>query len=449
MAKKKCFVVMGFGEKPDYATGRTLDLDKTYRIIIKKAVEESGLECIRADDIIHSGMIEKPMYELLLEADIVIADLSTANANAIYELGVRHALRPHTTIVIAEKQFKFPFDLKSLLIRPYEHLGKGIDSEEADRVREDLKKAIQKLLDTPDVDSPVYTFLPALEAWTAGVTPIVKAHALAAVAAEEAPPAAASSPAVPPPAAPPAPEQQVTEQQDGTASELVEMFQEAKAASNWAGAVSALKRLAKRRPNDHYIRQQLALATYKSKKPNVLDALNEAKKILEDLQPRTSTDPETLGLWGAVHKRLFEETKDAAHLDDAIWAHEKGFYVRNDYYNGINLAFVLNMRASVTKEPREALADVVLAERIRRQVLAICRRLLEKDIKDDQGTIDRHETFWVKATMVEALFGLGETDQAMTLKDEAIQQAPEDWMPGTMNEQLAKLTALLAASPRE
>ena len=50
---KKCFVVMGFGEKTDLATGRTLDLDKTYRIIIKKAVEEAGLECIRADDMIH------------------------------------------------------------------------------------------------------------------------------------------------------------------------------------------------------------------------------------------------------------------------------------------------------------------------------------------------------------------------------------------------------------
>lgn len=87
--------IMGFGEKTDLATGRTLDLDKTYRIIIKKAVEDCGLECIRGDDVIHSGIIDKPMYELLLGADVVvIADLSTSNANAIYELGIRHALRP-------------------------------------------------------------------------------------------------------------------------------------------------------------------------------------------------------------------------------------------------------------------------------------------------------------------------------------------------------------------
>ncbi len=109
--KKICFVVMGFGMKTDFQQHKTYDLDKSYRIIIKKAVEDAGLECIRADDVVHAGIIDKPMYELLLGADVVVADLSTTNANAIYELGVRHALRPHTTIVIAEKNFKFPFDI--------------------------------------------------------------------------------------------------------------------------------------------------------------------------------------------------------------------------------------------------------------------------------------------------------------------------------------------------
>ena len=166
--KKKCFVVMGFGEKVDFQQQKTFDLDKSYRIIIKKAVEEAGLECIRADDIIHSGVIDKPMYQMLLEADLVVADLSTSNANAIYELGVRHALRPNTTIVIAEKNFKFPYDVKSLLIRTYNHLGPGIDAEEAEDFRAGLIKAIQVLVAQQDVDSPVYTFLPTLQKPTEG-----------------------------------------------------------------------------------------------------------------------------------------------------------------------------------------------------------------------------------------------------------------------------------------
>jgi hypothetical protein len=421
--QKKCFVVMGFGEKTDLATGRTLDLDKTYRIIIKKAVEEAGLLCIRADDIKHSGLIDVPMYELLLEADIVVADLSTANPNAIYELGVRHALRPNATIIMAESQFKFPFDLSHIVIRPYEHLGKGIDSEHAEKVREELKAAILKLIDQPEVDSPVYSFLPKLRAWHAGVAPIVEA------AVAEAPPPVAAAAAA------------------GDASsvaELMEMFQEAKKESEWGGAARSLKKLIDKRPNDPYFRQQLALATYKSKKPDPLAALNAAKEILQELQPHTSTDPETLGVWGAVHKRLYELTGDAAALDESVWAYEKGFYVKNDHYNGINLAFVLNLRAADATDPQEAIADVVQARRIRRRVAEITRKLLAAGIKDDEGQVDAEETFWVQASLAEALVGSGQNDEGAKLREELTGTAPAPWMVETMNDQLGKLEGLLA-----
>ena len=86
-AGKSCFVVMGFGTKTDFPTGRTLDLDKTYRAIIKPAVEEAGLRCVRADEIVHSGSIDVAMYRELLESDLVVADISTCNPNALYELG--------------------------------------------------------------------------------------------------------------------------------------------------------------------------------------------------------------------------------------------------------------------------------------------------------------------------------------------------------------------------
>jgi hypothetical protein len=69
---------MGFGKKPDFESGRTLDLDKIYKSIIKPSVEAAGMTCIRADDIIHSGPIDVPMYEQLPNADVVVADLSVA-----------------------------------------------------------------------------------------------------------------------------------------------------------------------------------------------------------------------------------------------------------------------------------------------------------------------------------------------------------------------------------
>ena len=76
--KQLCFVIQGFGEKTDFPTGRKLNLDASYRVI-KEGVERAGLRCIRADEIQHSGTIDLPMYEHLMRADLVIADLSTYN----------------------------------------------------------------------------------------------------------------------------------------------------------------------------------------------------------------------------------------------------------------------------------------------------------------------------------------------------------------------------------
>jgi hypothetical protein len=84
-----CFVVMGFGKKTDFESGRTYDLDKTYQNIIKPAVEAAGLKCVRADEIVHSGLIDVPMYDQLLNADVVVADLSTSNKkNPIVKISI-------------------------------------------------------------------------------------------------------------------------------------------------------------------------------------------------------------------------------------------------------------------------------------------------------------------------------------------------------------------------
>src|ERR1700760_2910504 len=163
-----CFVIMGFGEKTDFQSNpqRVLNLNKTYENIIKPMVIEAGLDCVRADEIIHSTVIDKPMYDNLLGADLVIADLSTSNVNAIYELGVRHALRPHRTIVMAENNFSFPFDLNHLSILKYEHLGKDIGFSEVMRVKQALKAKITTLMSNPEADSPVFLFIPSLQAPT-------------------------------------------------------------------------------------------------------------------------------------------------------------------------------------------------------------------------------------------------------------------------------------------
>src|SRR5262249_3520443 len=104
---------------------------------------------------------EVPMYDNLLEAEVVIADVSTSNRDAYYELGVRHGLRPYTTIVISEDAVRtFPFDVNHVLVHRYHHMGDGIHFDEVVRFRDVLKNVLVELTKaTPHrVDSPVYNF---------------------------------------------------------------------------------------------------------------------------------------------------------------------------------------------------------------------------------------------------------------------------------------------------
>ena len=87
-----------------------------------------------------------PIIHTLFMADVVIADLSTSNKNAYYESGIRHALRPETTIVICEDGAKsFPFDVNHVLVRQYHHMGEGLDFGEVERFRSSLTQAIEEI----------------------------------------------------------------------------------------------------------------------------------------------------------------------------------------------------------------------------------------------------------------------------------------------------------------
>jgi hypothetical protein len=425
----RCFVIMGFGEKTDFQSNpqRVLNLNKTYENIIKPAVEEAGHTCIRADEIIHSTVIDKPMYDNLLSADLVIADLSTSNANAIYELGVRHALRPHRTIVMAESKFSFPFDLNHLSILKYEHLGTDIGFSEAVRVQKTLVTRIATLMGTAEVDSPVFLFIPSLQ-------PPALLAATAAVAPR------------------PAPSSAPTDQT--SFAELLASFRAAKnqasTADDWVVPLGLLNRLKTMQPDDPYILQQLAFATYKFEQPDKKAALIKAQGILSKLSPQTSSDAETVGLWGAIHKRLWEQTQNRDDLDEAVKAYGRGYYIRNDYYNGINYAFMLDLRASQSAGD-DAVADRVVARRIRHEVLSICDSLLQP-AATAQPRPDSDEPFWIGATKVEALFGLGRKAEAEALKVEIVDKERKrlgggdnqvQWKEASLVSQLDKLAKLL------
>lgn len=389
--RRVCFVVMGFGKKTDYETGRTLDLDATYEAIIQPAVTDQGLRCIRADEIMHSGVIDMAMYEMLLRADLVIADISTGNVNAMYELGVRHALRPFSTVIMKEAEGKLHFDLNHVNTFEYKHLGEDIGAREAERAKRDLKAVISEVMEARKPDSPVYTFMPKLQ------QPRLTEEEYAELLDE-------------------------TEAAQERLSSYMRSGEQALKESRHQDAARAFAAASQMKPDEPYIVQKLALATYKSKQPSELDALITGLRIIERLDPDRSNDPETLGITGAMRKRLWLLTKDSVQLDAAIRFYGRGFEVRRDYYNGENLAACYDYRAEIQTDSAEAQYDRMSARKVRNALLEFLAEAVAMP-----SFSERSDQRWIYATLANCSFALGRDEEANGYEEAFSAENPAAW----------------------
>ena len=110
-----CFVLMPFGRKPSPTPPPIeIDFDAVYQTLIVPAIEQAAMTPLCADAEMIGGLIHRPMYERLLICDFAIADLTTANANVFYELGIRHAVRPWSTVLLFAEGTRLPFDVAPL-----------------------------------------------------------------------------------------------------------------------------------------------------------------------------------------------------------------------------------------------------------------------------------------------------------------------------------------------
>jgi len=155
----KCFVIMPFGLKPfENDSKKYFDCDKVYRIIIKRAVENAGLEAIRADEKTGSHIIHSDMFKELRDRTVVLADLSLNNPNVYYELGIRHALSPAGTVLICREGTELPFDVRLSRVVFYRYNGVDLDWEEVEKVVPQLKAALETAKEQKP-DSPVHALL--------------------------------------------------------------------------------------------------------------------------------------------------------------------------------------------------------------------------------------------------------------------------------------------------
>lgn len=163
IGEKIAFIAMPYGERigflhhseEDLGKRKTIKFDGVWSDIIKKSLPE-GFKAFRADELRNPGVIDQKYMKWLFEADVVIADLTFANPNVYYEIGIRQALRKAGTVLIACAGTVLPFDLRNQTVHYYPY----DEAPRLDEFRQTLKEAIQSSIDTEEIHSPVHLFLP-------------------------------------------------------------------------------------------------------------------------------------------------------------------------------------------------------------------------------------------------------------------------------------------------
>ena len=125
------------------AVERTEDYwTKHFKFFLKPLIVECSLEAHRSKPL--RGSIIRQIITDLVMSSVVVADLTDANPNVYWELGVRQSFR-HRTILIAQNGTELPFDIKDsgTLFYDPDHLDVG-------GFRKDFKAAIKDCLENSD-----------------------------------------------------------------------------------------------------------------------------------------------------------------------------------------------------------------------------------------------------------------------------------------------------------
>ncbi|UVT14920.1 MAG: DUF4071 domain-containing protein [Nitrospira sp.] len=162
--KPHAFVAMPFSVKKD-SQGNDIDFNRVYAELIKPALESAGLEVFRADEEQRAGGILPDMFQELLIADLVVADLTIDNPNVWYELGVRHALRARGVVLISGGQVPTAFDLYTDRKLRYSVKDRGPDPAALELERAKLANMVRATMESWQGRkvSPVYSLLDHLQ----------------------------------------------------------------------------------------------------------------------------------------------------------------------------------------------------------------------------------------------------------------------------------------------
>lgn len=153
MDKKTCFIITPIGEQGSDTFRKAVGVIES---VIKPVLENHNYGDIKAaHEIAESGMISTQIINRIVDADLVIANLTDKNPNVMYELCLRHIVAK-PIIHICEEGTVLPFDIKDSRTIFYKNdmLGTG-------ELRKKLNTFIESLISYEDEcrDNPIYTAL--------------------------------------------------------------------------------------------------------------------------------------------------------------------------------------------------------------------------------------------------------------------------------------------------
>ena len=421
MQKPLCFILMPFGKKPG-AGGAVIDFDAVYGELIKPAVEAAGLLPLRADEEQAGGIIHKPMFERLMLCEYAVADLTTANANVFYELGVRHAVKPATTMLLfAAGETRLPFDLAPLRTLAYRL---GSDGKPA--AAETDRAKLARLLDAAQagaVDSPVYQLVEGFPDVQHIKTDVFRDRVAYAAAVKEELRAARKQGVNPIREI----ERRIGPLDRAEAGVLVDLLLSYRAVSAWDEMIRVAGGMPDPLRRAPLVQEQLAFGLNRAGRGE------EAERVLLQLIDARGPSSETYGLLGRVYKDRWEAASKKGEkilarglLDKAIEAYVKGFETDwRDAYPGINAATLMTLRTP-PDERVEAL-------------LPVLRYAVERKIAS--GKPD----YWDYATLLELAVLAKDENSAMSTLAKALPVIRERWEAETTARNLQLIREARAA----
>lgn len=398
---------MPFGRKPD-AVGVTIDFDAVYRDLIAPAIAAAELEPLRADEEVVGGIIHKAMFERLILCEFAVADLTTANANVFYELGVRHAVRPTSTVLLFSERSRLPFDVNLLRAIPYS-IGPAGNPEQVDAAKGLLTKRLLAAKESRDKDSPIFELVEGFPDIQRLKTDVFRDRVEYAAGVKQRLAAARIKGAD----AVRAIEKELGTVADQEAAVCIDLFLSYRAVKAWDSMIALTEKMPRPLRETVMVQEQLALAL------NRAGQGERAEQVLSGVLERRGPSSETYGILGRVYKDQWEAAVKAGQamlarglLDKAIDAYLKGFEADwRDAYPGINAVTLMTLREPPDAR-REKLIPVVAYSVERRIVMG----------KPD---------YWDHATQLELAVLAKDQSSAADALSKALAAVREVWEPET------------------